>query len=61
MKPWDVSQLEFPHGSHPAVIISLEARYANADIRTVNDWETLCRCDVMFLAQESELTRRRGC
>ena len=24
------------------------------------DWETLCRCDVLFLANKSELTRRRG-
>ena len=24
------------------------------------DWETLCRCDVMFLAKKTELTRRRG-
>ena len=24
------------------------------------DWETLCRCDVLFLANKSELKRRRG-
>ena len=86
MKPWEVWQWEFPHGSHPAVIVSPEDRCANADIQTVNvvgcstqrarrmpeihevllngadgfDWETLCRCDVMFLAKKSELTRRRG-
>jgi len=23
-------------------------------------WESLCRCDVLFLAKKSELTRRRG-
>jgi mRNA-degrading endonuclease toxin of MazEF toxin-antitoxin module len=86
MKPWEVWQWEFPHGSHPAVIISPEARCNNPDIGTVNvagcstqrarrepeihevlldradglDWETLCRCDVLFLANKSELTRRRG-
>ena len=86
MKPWEVWQWEFPHGSHPAVIVSPEARCANPDIQTVNivscsthrarrnaevhevlldshdglDWETLCRCDGLFLAKKSELTRRRG-
>ena len=86
MKPWEVWKWEFPHGSHPAVIVSPEARCANRDILTVNivgcstqrarrdaevhevllgqddglDWETLCRCDVLFLAKKSELTRRRG-
>ena len=86
MKPWDVWQWEFPHGSHPAVIVSPEDRCANPDIATVNvlgcstqrarrrpelhqvlldredglEWETLCRCDVLFLAKKSELTHRRG-
>jgi hypothetical protein len=86
MKPWEVWQWDFPHGSHPAVIIAPEARCTNDQIQTVNilgcssqrarrrpeahevlldredglDWETLCRCDVMFLAKKSELTRFRG-
>ena len=86
MKQWEVWQWEFPHGTHPAVIFSPEARCANPDIQTVNvlgcssqrarrqpevhevlldredglDWETLCRCDVLFLARKSELTRQRG-
>ena len=86
MKPWEVWQWEFPHGSHPAVIISPAARCANPDLATVNvlgcsthrarrepelhevlldstdglDWETLCRCDVLFLAKKTELSRRRG-
>jgi len=86
MKPWEVWDWEFPHGKHPAVIVSPEARCLNTDIQTVNilgcssrrasraaeihevlldeadglDWETLCRCDVLFLAKKSELTRRRG-
>jgi mRNA-degrading endonuclease toxin of MazEF toxin-antitoxin module len=86
MKQWEVWQWEFPHGSHPAVIISPEARCTNGQILTVNvlgcssqrarrrpeahevlldkedglDWETLCRCDVLFLAQKTELTRFRG-
>ena len=83
MKPWEVWEWEFPHGSHPAVIVSPEARCANPDILTVNvagcstqrarrepeihevlldqedglDCETLCRCDVLFLAKKSELKR----
>src|SRR5688572_27354469 len=86
MKPWEVWQWDFPHGSHPAVIVSPKARCANPDIQTVNvvgcsthragrapdvhevlldakdglDWETLCRCDVLFLARKGELTRHRG-
>ena len=86
MKPWEVWHWEFPHGSHPTVIASPEARCANPDIETVNvlgcstqrarrapdvhevllgqedglDWETLCRCDVLFLAKKSELKRQRG-
>jgi hypothetical protein len=86
MKPFEVWQWDFPHGSHRAVILSPEARCQNSQITTVNvlgcssqrarrqaeaheiildkedglDWETLCRCDVMYLAQKSELTRRRG-
>ena len=86
MKPWEVWQWEFPHGSHPAIIVSPEARCENRQILTVNvlgcstqrarrrpeahevlldkadglDWETLCRCDVLFLAQKSELMRFRG-
>lgn len=86
MKPWEIWQWDFPHGSHPAVIVSPAARCTNEDIVTVNvagcstqrarrephvheillgredglDWETLCRCDVLFLAKKSELMRRRG-
>jgi mRNA-degrading endonuclease toxin of MazEF toxin-antitoxin module len=86
MNPWEVWQWEFPHGSHPAVVVSPEARCTNPEILTVNvagcssqrarrtpgvhevlldqsdglDWETLCRCDVLFLAKKSELVRRRG-
>ncbi|MBM3838557.1 MAG: hypothetical protein FJ398_11445 [Verrucomicrobia bacterium] len=86
MNPWEVWQWEFPHGSHPAVIVSPEDRCANSAIETVNvagcstqrsrrspdvhevlldqedglDWETLCRCDVLFLAKKTDLTRRRG-
>ena len=41
MKPWEVWQWEFPHGSHPAVIVSPEARCANPDIQTVNVAELL--------------------
>ena len=36
MKPWEVWQWDFPHGSHPAVILSPRARCANADLHTVN-------------------------
>lgn len=86
MKPWEIWTWDFPRGSHPAVIVSPEARCANPDAQTVTvlgcsthrarrrpdlhevlleredglDWETLCRCDVLFLAKKSELTRRRG-
>jgi mRNA-degrading endonuclease toxin of MazEF toxin-antitoxin module len=86
MKPWEVWQWDFPHGSHPAVILSPEARCLNAQIATVNvlgcstqrarrqpeaheilldqedglDRETVCRCDVLFLANKSELTKRKG-
>ena len=86
MKPWEIWQWDFPHGSHPAVIVSPAARCANPDFATVNvagcsshhsqrrpelheilldredglDWETLCRCDVLFLAKKSELKIRRG-
>jgi hypothetical protein len=86
MKPWEIWEWEFPHGAHPAVIVSPEARCANPDIETVNvlgcsthrarreplihealldqadgmDWETLCRCDVLFLAKKSELRFCRG-
>lgn len=86
MKQWEVWQWDFPHGSHPAVIISPEARCQNSQIETVNvlgcsshraqrkpeaheilldvedglDWQTLCRCDVLFLARKTELKRHRG-
>ena len=86
MKPWEVWQWEFPHGSHPAVIVSPEGRCANPGALTVNvagcssqranrtpevhevlldsedgmDWPTLCRCDVLFLAKKTELSRHRG-
>jgi len=36
MKPWDVCQWKFPHGEHPAVIVSPAARCDNPDIETVN-------------------------
>jgi mRNA-degrading endonuclease toxin of MazEF toxin-antitoxin module len=86
MKQWEVWEWEFPHGAHPAVIVSPEARCVNEQIETVNvlgcsskratrqaeahetlldredglDWETLCRCDVLYLAKKTELKRRRG-
>jgi hypothetical protein len=86
MRPWEIWDWEFPHGKHPAVILSAENRCSNNDIETVNvlgcssrratrtpeiheilldeadglDWETLCRCDVLFLANKAELTRKRG-
>jgi hypothetical protein len=86
MKPWEVYQWEFPHGAHPAVILSPYDRCVNPDIETVNvigcsskrtnrlpeehevmlngadgmEWETLARCDVMYLAKKSELVRKRG-
>jgi hypothetical protein len=86
MRQWEVWDWEFPHGKHPAVIVSPEDRCLNSDIPTVNvlgcsskrasrqaeihevlldqvdgfDWETLCRCDVLFLAQKAELARHRG-
>ena len=86
MKPWDVYQWQFPHGSHPAVVVSPPDRCANPNIATVNvvgcssqrasrqpeahevmlnkedglEWETLARCDVLYLAKKSELMRKRG-
>lgn len=36
MNPWDVYQWRFPHGEHPAVIVSPAARCDNPDIQTVN-------------------------
>lgn len=86
MKQWDTYQWSFPHGSHPCVIISPQARVSNPDYDTVNllgasthrasgqpamhqvmldtadgmDWETLVRCDVVFLAKKSELKQHRG-
>lgn len=86
MNQWEVWQWEFPHGSHPAVIISPPDRCSNPDFQTVNvvgcssqraqrkphlhevlltpedglDWETLCRCDVLFLARKSDLHHHRG-
>ena len=86
MRQWEIWDWEFPHGKHPAIVISPEDRCRNSDILTVNvlgcssrrasrtaeihevllnqddglDWETLCRCDVMFLATKAELTRKRG-
>jgi mRNA-degrading endonuclease toxin of MazEF toxin-antitoxin module len=86
LKPWEVWQWDFPHGSHPAVIVSPHGRCENSQIETVNvvgcstqrarrqaelhevlldkedglDWETLCRCDVLFLTRKSELSRYRG-
>jgi mRNA-degrading endonuclease toxin of MazEF toxin-antitoxin module len=36
MRPWDIYQWKFPHGDHPAVIVSPAARCANPDIETVN-------------------------
>jgi mRNA-degrading endonuclease toxin of MazEF toxin-antitoxin module len=86
MNPWDVYQWEFPHGSHPAVIVAPQARCDNADIETVNvvacstqraqrpprihevlldqtdglDWETFCRCDVLWLVPKAQLKRHCG-
>lgn len=86
MTPWEVYQWKFPHGEHPAVIVSPHDRCANPDIETVNvvgcssrrasrepsahevmldkedglDWETLARCDVLYLARKTELVRRQG-
>lgn len=86
MKPWEVYQWEFPHGEHPAVIISPHDRCVNPDIETVNvvgcssqranhkpeahevmldredglEWESLARCDVLYLARKRELIRKRG-
>lgn len=36
MSPWEVYQWRFPHGEHPAVVVSPAARCENADIETVN-------------------------
>jgi len=86
MKPWDVYQWEFPHGSRPAVVVAPQARCENPDLETVNivacssqraqrlprihevlpdkadglDWETLCRCDALWLVQKAQLKRHRG-
>lgn len=86
MNQWDTYQWKFPHGDHPCVIISPQARAENPVIATVNvlgcstqrparparehevvldqadgmDWETLARCDVIYLVPKKELTRRRG-
>ena len=86
MKPWEVYQWDFPHGTHPAVIVSPPDRCANPHVETVNvvgcssqranrlaeahevmldtedglEWETLARCDVLYLARKKELVRKRG-
>jgi mRNA-degrading endonuclease toxin of MazEF toxin-antitoxin module len=86
MSPWDVYQWEFPHGSHPVVIVAPQARCDNPDLETVNvaacssqranrqprihevvldkedglDWESLCRCDALWLVQKAQLMHRRG-
>src|SRR5690242_18367889 len=86
MKPWEVYQWAFPHGEHPAVIISPHDRCVNPNIETVNvvgcssqranrtpeahevmldredglEWESLARCDVLYLAKKRELIRKRG-
>jgi hypothetical protein len=36
MKPWEVWEWAFPHGLHPAVIVSPLARCINPAIETVN-------------------------
>lgn len=36
MKQWDVVDWEFPHGQHPAIIISPDARCVNPAFETVN-------------------------
>ena len=36
MNQWDTNQWVFPHGSHPCVIISPQARCDNPDMETVN-------------------------
>ena len=84
MTQWDVYDWEFPHGAHPAVILSTPDRCLQSS--TINvlgcsshqakrparieeiildeadgmDWQTLCRLDVIWLAQASELKRQRG-
>jgi mRNA-degrading endonuclease toxin of MazEF toxin-antitoxin module len=86
MKQWDTYQWNFPHGPHPCVILSPDARCANPAFETVNilagqshranrpanaieclldtadgmEWETLVRCDFVWVARKAELTRRRG-
>lgn len=86
MKQWDTCQWNFPHGQHPCVIISPDARCQNAAFETVNiiagqsqrakrtanqieclldsadgmDWETLVRCDFIWVARKDELSRRKG-
>jgi len=86
LNQWDTYQWKFPHGEHPCVIISPQARASNPAIETVNilgcstqraaraareheimldkadgmDWETLARCDVIFLAPKKELMKHRG-
>jgi mRNA-degrading endonuclease toxin of MazEF toxin-antitoxin module len=86
VKQWDTYQWVFPHGNHPCVVISPQARIANPDIETVNllgcssqraareprhhevildnqdgmNWETLVRCDVIYLAKKNELKQQRG-
>jgi hypothetical protein len=83
VKQWDTVSWAFPHGVHPAVILS---RNAVCDLgRGINvlacsshratrlpheneilldeadgmDWQTLCKLDMIWLAQASEL-RPRG-
>ncbi len=86
MNQWDTYQWKFPHGDHPCVVISPQARVVNPAIATVNilgcstqraarparenevvldtadgmDWETLTRCDLIYLAPKAELVRHRG-
>ena len=90
MKQWDTSQWNFPHGfphgPHPGVSLSPDARCQNPAFETVNilagqshraqrpanalecllyaedgmKWETLVRCDFIWVAIKSELTQRRG-
>ncbi len=50
MKQWDTSQWEFPHGSHPCVIVSRTARCQNPAFETVN----------ILACQSQQATRKAG-
>ena len=84
MRQWEIYQWQFPHGSHPAVVLSPDDVCATmqrinllgcSSQRTTRlprdnevvldaadglDWETLCRLDVIFLADKEQLKQQRG-